>query len=654
MRGRMQQLLGRPRRQAGAVAIWVGVALVGLLSAAFLAIDTGRLYHAQRDLQRLATLAAVSGAQVASGCAGIGADGSIATLSNVSAAIQSILVANGGQLSMLTGINGFPAVELGKMVPDDGVMVFEPLPVDDPGIGAVRVNLTRPQPTPFIGFLTGGGTLQASATAEQPLVGTFSVGSTLLALNTQNSALLNGVLEGLLCPNPGSAACDASINISALGFQGLAGVKVSLGELATAAGVQSKDLSDVLDLSTQTPILSDLLNGLSGALGDRVSGSTARLLQDLGAAASGNSNPVLLAPLLEGVTTVAGDVPFINLLDLIVALGVAANASEDGSVKPIPLPLSVNVPNVVSSNVFLSIGAPARSASGHAGVTATTAEVTLMTRMSLDILQPLQQVANQLFAARVRLDMQPVKLGTDIQILPSTVRLDRMQCPGIGSPSPVAELSASTGLARVRLGTFAGNASAAPPLLTTPSPLASVSIDLLGGVASAKVQFNLARAVDSSVGNAGFVEFPEPVTEFIKVRNSPALYQAQGTTQSPVNGNPQTLGSRDLLSSTVASLLDTARITASGDTCLSLGNVCVLPIAALLNPLASSLLTILEPVLVGGGGLIDALVDPLLRALGVEVGQATMQMTAIEVGPSLKVQTCIPGGPGIRGCQVPP
>ena len=188
MRGRMQQLLGRPRRQAGAVAIWVGVALVGLLSAAFLAIDTGRLYHAQRDLQRLATLAAVSGAQVASGCAGIGADGSIATLGNVSAAVQSILVANGGQLSMLTGINGFPAVELGKMVPDDGVMVFEPLPVDDPGIGAVRVNLTRPQPTPFIGFLTGGGTLQASATAEQPLVGTFSVGSTLLALNTQNSA----------------------------------------------------------------------------------------------------------------------------------------------------------------------------------------------------------------------------------------------------------------------------------------------------------------------------------------------------------------------------------------------------------------------------------------------------------------------------------
>ncbi len=42
-------------RQRGAVAIWIAVSLVALISATFLAIDTGQLYYAQKQLEKSAT-----------------------------------------------------------------------------------------------------------------------------------------------------------------------------------------------------------------------------------------------------------------------------------------------------------------------------------------------------------------------------------------------------------------------------------------------------------------------------------------------------------------------------------------------------------------------------------------------------------------------
>lgn len=62
------------QRQRGAAAVFVAISLIALLASVALAIDTGRLYSAQRNLQRLADLAAMDAARVAGGCLSGGAN----------------------------------------------------------------------------------------------------------------------------------------------------------------------------------------------------------------------------------------------------------------------------------------------------------------------------------------------------------------------------------------------------------------------------------------------------------------------------------------------------------------------------------------------------------------------------------------------------
>src|SRR5690606_20780764 len=58
------------RRQTGAAAVFAAIAAGAGLTALALAIDVGRLYAAQRDLQRIANLAALDAARVTGGCFG--------------------------------------------------------------------------------------------------------------------------------------------------------------------------------------------------------------------------------------------------------------------------------------------------------------------------------------------------------------------------------------------------------------------------------------------------------------------------------------------------------------------------------------------------------------------------------------------------------
>src|SRR3546814_10011459 len=71
----------------------------------------------------------------------------------------------------------------------------------------------------------------------------------------------------------------------------------------------------------------------SGSLSGTTSTTVTNLLQNLASAASGNSNRIPLGNVLGTVDNVAANVPFVNLLDLIMALGAASHPS--GSVIPI-------------------------------------------------------------------------------------------------------------------------------------------------------------------------------------------------------------------------------------------------------------------------------------------------------------------------------
>src|SRR3546814_18289314 len=67
---RMRRTSTSDRRQQGAAAVFVAIALIPLLIATMLASEVGRVYYAHRDLQKAANLAALDAARLMSGCNG--------------------------------------------------------------------------------------------------------------------------------------------------------------------------------------------------------------------------------------------------------------------------------------------------------------------------------------------------------------------------------------------------------------------------------------------------------------------------------------------------------------------------------------------------------------------------------------------------------
>ncbi|HKY90196.1 MAG TPA: pilus assembly protein TadG-related protein, partial [Nevskiaceae bacterium] len=105
MRSRSQ--VGRSlARQRGAVIVYVAFFLGVLLAAAALAIDIGRLYNAQRELQRAANIAALDAASVSGGCYGnLGGDLLDSPLAVAQAEALESLARNGIPASYLSGSN---------------------------------------------------------------------------------------------------------------------------------------------------------------------------------------------------------------------------------------------------------------------------------------------------------------------------------------------------------------------------------------------------------------------------------------------------------------------------------------------------------------------------------------------------------------------
>lgn len=670
--GRTQRGFQAVARQRGAVAIWVAISLLSLITAAFLAIDIARLYYSQGQLQKAATTAANSAVQIASGC--VAGDGLPVGVSQITPVVDSIIRANGGSSSWLTGINGSPPIELGRTrTRTDGIRIFEPLAEGNPLIDSVRVNLSTLSPSSFVPGVMGGGTipLVASSTARQTVIGSFYVGAGLLDLDTADSALLNPLLSALLGGN---------IKLTAVDYKGLADVNVSLDALAIALGVKVTDLSNLADLGLDTPLLPVILGGLVNGLGDVASGTVKQLLLNLAGAAQ--NKPVPLGPLLGPITDVVGAVPFINLLDLIVALGQSAAANPDGNVNPIVVPLGIKIPGVLTATVYLQVLEPPQFGIGRPGeATAKTAAIKLLVRISagevingvlkvvgdllggiLDLVTGLLQ-ALTLGLVNIRVDgptvLPKLNIGLDVNVAQAAASLDTVACPGIGMPNPVANLSASPAIASVHIGGFNGTPTAtSAPALDTDTTTFDVlklgiavrpPLDFLGSL-------NLNVALDLSCVSVGgacygpsepssgpFEPLPNPIDQFsfIKPVAAKPYYLAEGSPgDDPVpNENPQTVGSS----------LDVV-VDLNLKTPITSGKGVLGGIAYVLNGLVTGILQLLDPLLAFVSNLLNSLVLPLLDLLGIHLGQATVTMESITVDRPLQTTICVPGAPLPRGC----
>ncbi len=269
--GRAKERVRGPASQRGAIGVMTAFLLVGLVVVVTLALDAGRLYLEQRRLQQAADLAAVS---TAASCdalfqgeacrSGELRQAAIAAAADNGVVVGADVVQGEATLAVIQG-----------SLDDQGV--FD----DEAGLAnAVSVVLNRQVASSLLanlGELLGDEVedqvmLQAIGVARRTAVVTLSAGTSLLALDTSESTLLDALLGELI---------GGSLDLTVLGADDGVGLDVSLGEVL---GVETLDvdldeglaqsfaqtlnepldlhtlgnrLASVLDLAGGTPVLGD-------------------------------------------------------------------------------------------------------------------------------------------------------------------------------------------------------------------------------------------------------------------------------------------------------------------------------------------------------------------------------------------------------------
>ena len=255
----------------------------------------------------------------------------------------------------------------------------------------------------------------------------------------------------------------------------------------------------------------------------------------------------------------------------------------------------------------------------------------------------------------------PINLGTDIAVAQASATLDTLQCPNSKTSSPVATLSAQPNVATITFGTFSGAATSAPPLDQSPTRVITNQVKAIAGLASANLYVYMNGPVSTTVGSNTNQPLPLPVNSFTKETSpplsssAPPTYIANGIPpNAAVAGNPQTIGSSNLLTGAFSTLSSSLSGNLSTGSSTSGSSICILficvPVSGLLNPLLTGVTSTLSPILTGTGELVDTLLNPLLQLLGLQVGTATVVMQGVTVARPAITTECLPGFALPRGC----
>ncbi len=678
-------VLAAPQRQRGAAAVFGAVALIAAVASLLLGINIGRLYYAQRALQQLAVMGAMAGAQISSGCRNSGtpatSTGSGSTLWNQ---VQQAITANNGNnssaaTSVMTGIGTHAAVEVGWVntfggqsitdggttytAPSDGLRHFVALPSGDSNtnINAVRVNLTQAAPALIGGtFFPGAATLiKASATAMEQPVGAFSLGSTLVSLNTSNS-LLNPLLGALL---------GTSVNLTAVNYQSLASTQISLANLMVAAGVNN--LNSLLSLSGNAfgadltllanaanlvnPTAANVITGLT--LGSYQKSQTVPLANVLGNVGDG-LNPA--------VTDAAALAPSLNLLDLLMQVGEQAAAQQSASNPSSFLTLqgTPSVPGLASTYVFLQVQQPMQPGSGPVGASASTSQVTIRVRATVDPsgLSPIETLLQTLTLNIVTLTPSTINIGLDLVLAGGTGTLSSLSCPSdTGTPAgvPVANVAVTANFAKLSLGTFIGAASSDPILSPTGGSLVSITSPQVFGITTLALNVSTDAPVGpvdlgSGSGTAGpFEIYASPPSQLSSTQTDVYTYfncNDLVASSSPVGAlnpcypttdpnNPDTPVTSGNLGAGISTLVSDLVAQGNLHIVVTVLGINITVTSTFLNSLLSDLNTLLLAPL---DNLLGDLLDSLLQALGIQVGSATVLMNSVTTGQPVIVTTTLP------------
>lgn len=574
------------RRQKGAIGIYATVVLMSALLFTALAIDTGRLALEKRRLQGVADLSALHAINVAA-CGGTETPDAAAVI----AAAQQVAHANGygGDLSSEAG-----AVTLGSAISTNGIRAFSSATGSDNP--AVRVVATSEVPSSLIlpNALMGNTRLQATAVATKQVRASFRVGSFLTRLDTGES-ILNPLLGGLLGSN---------ISLDLVAYKGLAAAQVTLLNLINAtAGVGTVDELLKTDLS-----IGDLLTVLIAALD---SDSTAAIaLSQILAVDVGKLPTIKLGDILtinEANPEMALDAN-VNVFDLLVASLELANKNHLIAIPEIGLNLGSLLDLGISLYVIeapkIGIGPPGKDSNGNWLTETSTAQVRLQLNLSSD------------------LDLAIVRAAINLKLYLDAGRTDAylksVKCATAADPVHHVVIGAQPGIASLGLGKYADIISGG---IAAPEP--TVLVQALG------LTGDWWTVAEINVSAASHVQNPAAEELNFDVANTPIP-------SPPPDEYTQTVGTSvgAALGNAIGTLADTLQLDL--ELLPELDNPLLLLVKALVQGILDVITDLVAPILQELLTLLgNTILDPLLTALGIQLGGADVTLLWLDVKPSL-------------------
>ncbi|ASL42574.1 hypothetical protein bAD24_I03735 [Burkholderia sp. AD24] len=559
----------RTHGQHGSIAvlavIWLSVAI-----AALGVLDVGNVYFARRSLQRTADLAALAAVQMISSSGGCAA---------ATTAAQQNAAANGFSVGGTTTI----ATTCGRW--DTSTSTY--FGTTGNPLNAVQVQTNQVIP---IFFLGPNRTVSATATALASNIDAFSLSTGIATINTQQSALLNAILGGLL---------NTSVALTVGNFQSLAGATIKLSDLMVALGASSMQ-----GLLSTTVSYQQLMLAMVQALqagGDTVD---AAILQTLAVAVPGGQNitigdngqsaPGLLALGLSNPNAAA--TATIDALDAVMVAAQIAQSNPNGTAPVI----NVNAGLAGVAGLSLQITQPPVLAVGEGGTTTvggvSTARTVARTASinAVVTLLPIPLPTLPLGVATISALSTPIVLN--LKIAPGKATLSSVDCES-SKAATNATIQVQPSIAALCLGT---NSSCGGPIA-----LANISVILVGNVAS--VQLNALGPYSLTPGSTPIV-----------------FNGSSGSFDSTASANSNPVG-------TDASALATPLLAAlpSALHIVLLGNY---DLSALLTPLLSLVTSAVTPLLQTVFNLLDTVLIPTLSLLGVQVGTATVHNMSLTCG----------------------
>ncbi|MEQ1439609.1 pilus assembly protein TadG-related protein [Fontimonas sp. SYSU GA230001] len=493
--GAGQQGHAGPRRQRGAVAVLAALAVAAGLVALALAIDVGRLYSAQRDLQRVANLAALDAARVSGGCLGEPDDPGLAAYNETLGSIER----NDGHRHSIAPV----AVELGREVRAGGKRVFEAVP--GRSRQAVRVVLRRPAPTRLLPLAPAAPQLVASAAAQSRPYASVHVGSRLIDLHPD----LNGILP--------AAFGGASPGLSGPSYRSLFEASVPVDTIIDGIGDETPDSVDRRPLS-----VAELLHRLADALAAAGNDAAAAAAQAIADASDSSAQlmPEQIVAVERDAAAALGRAP-VGAGDLTL-LAAQTAAEQQGALIDLIVTLP---PPLGDSSVVLRILDPGQIApltpgSGGEGEPEFASNTQALVQANL--------VAPSTALGR------PLQLPVWVEVAQATARVTDIECARHGQPQDIVRVDARSSISRVGVGRF--NNLGAPAPVPQPATLVDVNLPagLLGIPVPVRVRVTGSAFVDLP-GDERSLDFagPYPQSQAIGRTNVLALYDA--VAQLPMN-----------------------------------------------------------------------------------------------------------------------